>query len=192
MISACSSTTSMLLGIVRCDVLSAAANAMAVIPGTDATTWKRGASVVGRPRLLFFDRMTLRAELPSQHQAAARLADVLRLAVRDRHRRGNRCRKQYCLSCHTGTSHKDSFLKAGFIPRRVRPAIDLEITAATLRAVSVEFDVFHKGWCHEPIPDEAEVALEYPDKLYMGRSSGWHASTPISMKREFAQPPSHR
>ena len=133
--AAYSSTPDMVNLIVKCS------NAMAVIPETDATTWKRGASVVGRLRLLFFDRMTLRAELPSQHQAAARLADVLRLAVRDRHRRGNRCRKQYCLSCHTGTSHKNSFLKAGFIPRRVRPAIDLEITAATLRAVSVEFDV---------------------------------------------------
>ena len=47
MMSACSSPASMMLGIERCEVLSAADSAVAVIPGTDAMAWKRGASPLG-------------------------------------------------------------------------------------------------------------------------------------------------
>ena len=47
MISACSSRSSMMLGIERCEVLSAADSAIAVIPGTDAMVWKRGAFPLG-------------------------------------------------------------------------------------------------------------------------------------------------
>jgi hypothetical protein len=37
----------------------------------------------------------------------------------------------------------------------------------------------------KPIPDKAEVALEYPDKLISELSSIPHVSTRISMKQEF-------
>ena len=47
MTSACSSAWSMIFGIVRCEVLSAADSAIDVIPGTEAMTWKRGAFSLG-------------------------------------------------------------------------------------------------------------------------------------------------
>ena len=47
MISVRSSSSSMMLGMVRCDVLSAADNAIAVIPGVDAMTSKEGAFSLG-------------------------------------------------------------------------------------------------------------------------------------------------
>jgi hypothetical protein len=45
--SACSSAASMMLGITRCGVLSAADNAVAVMPGMEAIAWKRGALAFG-------------------------------------------------------------------------------------------------------------------------------------------------
>jgi hypothetical protein len=45
--SACSSAGSMMLGIARCEVLSAADNAVAVMPGMEAIAWKRGAFALG-------------------------------------------------------------------------------------------------------------------------------------------------
>ena len=37
----------------------------------------------------------------------------------------------------------------------------------------------------KPIPDKAEVALEYPDKLYIGRLSGPRASMPTWTTQAF-------
>jgi hypothetical protein len=80
MISACSSASSMILGIARCEVLSAADRAMEVIPGTEAITSKRGAfsreTASGPTNLLGFAKSGRERQDDHRHQPDLRSTHV--------------------------------------------------------------------------------------------------------------------
>ena len=105
MISACSSASSMILGIARCEVLSAADRAIEVIPGTEAITWNGGEFSLGDCVCSFPDRMTLRTEPLRQRQAVTGLPNLLSFAKSRRERQHDHRHQPDARSTHVPYSN---------------------------------------------------------------------------------------